>query len=143
MPPPRVGGSPRHEAGTARVRPRMLRLSGVILVALGLLACAHATPQGADARASRYLIEHPETLPDIAKGIREFRIVLGMDQDQVIAAAGEPDIRSRFGGVRHPEVWLYRVARIGQDLPRSHGASFFRIVFADGRVSFHIGYHYE
>ena len=59
-----------------------------------------------------------------------------MDQDQVIAAVGQPDIRSRFGGARYPEVWLYRVARFQQDLPRSHGASFFRIVFLNGRVSF-------
>ena len=110
--------------------------AAVFLMLVSPAGCAHFSPGSAEARASRYLTGHPETPPEIAKGIREFRIVLGMDQDQVIAAAGEPDIRSRFGGVRHPEVWLYRVARIGQDLPRSHGASFFRIVFADGRVSF-------
>lgn len=72
----------------------------------------------------------------IAEAIRQGQVTLAMDREQVLAALGEPDIRSRFGGARHPEVWLYRVARLQQDLPRTHGASFFRIVFLKGRVSF-------
>lgn len=72
----------------------------------------------------------------IAEAIRQGQVTLAMDQEQVLAALGEPDIRSRFGGARYPEVWLYRVARLQQDLARTHGASFFRIVFLKGRVSF-------
>jgi hypothetical protein len=74
--------------------------------------------------------------PDIAEAISQSHVILTMDKDQVIAAVGQPDIRSRFGGARYPEVWLYRVARFHQDLPRSHGTSFFRIVFLSGRVNF-------
>jgi hypothetical protein len=114
----------------------MLRWPAAFLVLLTLVGCAHGSPESAAKRSSRYLSAHPATPPDISDAIKQGHVILAMDKDEVVAAAGEPDIRSRFGGARYPEVWLYRAARFHQDLPRSHGSSFFRIVFLNGRVSF-------
>jgi outer membrane protein assembly factor BamE (lipoprotein component of BamABCDE complex) len=113
----------------------MLRWPAAFLVLLSLVGCAHGSPESAATRSSRYLSAHPGTSSDIAEAIRQRKVILGMDKDQVVAAVGQPDIRSRFGGARWPEVWLYRASRLYQDILRSHGASFFRIAFADDRVS--------
>lgn len=113
----------------------MFRWPAALLVLLSLVGCAHGSPESAAKRSSQYLSAHPETPAEIAEAIRQGHVVLAMDQEQVLAAAGEPDIRSRFGGARYPEVWLYRAVRLYQDILRSHGASFFRIVFLNGRVS--------
>lgn len=114
----------------------MLRWPAAFLVLLTLVGCAHGSPESAAKRSSRYLSAHLGTPSDIAEAISQGHVILAMDQDQVVAAVGQPDIRSRFGGDRQPEVWLYRAARLYQDLLRSHGASLFRVVFLNGRVRF-------
>jgi hypothetical protein len=113
----------------------MLRWPAAFIVLLTLVGCAHGSPESAAKRSSRYLSAHPGTPSDIAEAISQGHVILAMDQDQVVAAVGQPDVRSRFGGARRPEVWLYRAVRLYQDILRSHGASLFRIVFVDGRVS--------
>ena len=105
----------------------------VAAVVLGTVACATA-PEALGVRATRYLSAHPQTPPETAEAIRQGRVLLDMDQAQVLAAVGPPERRASFEGADRPEVWLYHAARFPPSQPGLHGAPLIRVVFVDGRV---------
>lgn len=64
--------------------------------------------------------------------MRRGHVVIGMDEEQVLAVLGEPVRRTRHHGTDTPEVWIYPGHKIHQGF--AHSATLYRLVFLDGRL---------
>ena len=105
----------------------------VILVLLCVSsACASIPPTArAQYRYNQYFSKPRELAPSIAEAMRIGHVAVGMTMEQVWVVVGDPVRKSAFPAAK-AEVWLYPSVRFHQDQSHAHGATSYRLVFADG-----------